>query len=209
MGLASKADGELAVTQAYPLAWPEGFRRSNEALSSRFKTSLNGAINNVLTEIRLFGRDTGKPTSGIVISSNVTLTDQKPRDTGIAVYFKWEGTDSCIAVDRYRKVEDNINAIAKVIEAERIKMRHGGLNVVRASMRGYASLPPPAPGAVQLKQLWWRVLDVEPKCTLETAKNRYLTLVKIHHPDKGGNPAEFNKIVDAWKEAQEVLKAHG
>lgn len=193
------------MTTAYPLAWPQGFPRTTSRAGSKLKTSLPGAINNIQTEMRLFGRDSGKPVQGIVISSNVTLMDSRPKDPGIACYFVWDSIQCCIAVDRYQKVEENLQAIAKIIEAERTKLRHGGLNIVRAAFRGFASLPPPTDVAGQLAKPWSDVLGVPAGADLATARTAYTRLVKKEHPDMGGDAAKFNQIVEAWRQAQEEL----
>lgn len=57
----------------YPLHWPEGIPRTTNRQVSQFKTTLSAAMANVQSSIRLFGRDTGKQISNIIVSSNVTL----------------------------------------------------------------------------------------------------------------------------------------
>lgn len=196
------------MTTAYPLAWPQGFPRIKGRIKSQLRSTLPGAIANLQTEMRLFGKDSGKPVEAVLVSSNVTLMDSRPNDPGVACYFIWEGVQCCIAVDRYLKVEENLQAIARIIEAERTKLRHGGLNVVRAAFRGYASLPPPINAAGQLPSPWWAVLGVKESATLAEARAAYLKAVKTEHPDAapgGGNPARFNLVVEAWKQAQEAL----
>ena len=188
------------MTTAYPLHWPAGMPRTKSKLPSRFQTTLHRALENVKNELRLFGKDSGKPISGLVLSANVTLADQRPVDTGIAAYFKWDGLDCCIAVDRYPKVEDNVQAIAKVIEAERAKLRHGGLNIVRAAFRGYAALPPPSDG-----EPWWDVLGVPQDCRLDVAREAHRTLAIKHHPDAGGDVDRMAQVNRAWDEAQQAL----
>jgi hypothetical protein len=195
------------VTTAYPLAWPQGFTRNKTTTNAKTRTSVAGAVANVMAELRRFGNDTSKAVTEIVISSNVTLTDGRPRDPGVACYFMWDGIQACIAVDRYNKPEENLQAIALIIDAERTKLRHGGLNIVRASFRGYASLPPPIDSKGQLPKPWWDVLGVKERATLAEARVAYLRLVKEHHPDTGGgDPARFNLVVNAWTAAQEALK---
>lgn len=148
------------MTQAYPLHWPEGWPRTERPGSSRFDTSISKALKNVQDGLRLFAQDSGRKVEDVVISSNVTLGEQKPGDSGVAVYFSWDGISTCIAVDRYQKVEDNLQAIYHCIEAERTKLRHGGLNLVRAAFRGYAALPPP--GSANRRK-WFEVLGVRPR----------------------------------------------
>jgi hypothetical protein len=195
------------MTTAYPLHWPAGMPRTKTATSSKFKTSLPGALGNLQGELRRFGNDTGRQVKDVVLSSNVTLTSQRPQDPGIACYFTWDGIECCIAVDRYAKVEDNVQAIALIIEAERTKMRHGGLNIVRAGFRGYAALPPPKDPSGQLAAPWRQVLFGDPDIRVTRAEvdDRYKQLVKLKHPDRGGNASEFNAIVEATRQAREEL----
>lgn len=195
------------MTTAYPLAWPQGLPRNKLRVASRFKVTTFQAVNNVMDELRRFGNDTGHRADQIVISSNVTLTSQKPNDPGIAAYFMWDGVQCCIAVDRYPTPMENLQAVALIIEAERAKMRHGGLNIVRASFRGFASLPPPDEKSGEIAPPWRAVLGVTAAATLADAKAAYFRLVKTAHPDVGGDAAKFNLAVDAWRQAQEDLKA--
>jgi len=194
------------MTQAYPLHWPLGYPRTKNPGNSRFKTSLAGSVNNVMDELRRFGADTGKRVENIVISANVSLADQRPKDAGVAVYFRWDNIDCCIPVDRYHWPEENLQAISLIIEADRTKMRHGGLNIVRASFRGYAALPPPKGPDGQLAAPWRHVLfGPDADGNLIDAENAYRRLVKEHHPDRGGDPAKFNQITDAIRLAREEL----
>lgn len=192
------------MSTAFPLAWPLGFPRTKERSNSRFKTSLAGAINNVKAEMRRFGNDSGVEVKNVIVSSNVTLMEQHPADPGIACYFMWDGIQCCIAVDKYQRVEENLQAVALVIDAERTKLRHGGLNIVRAAFRGYASLPPPIDANAAIEPPWWQVLGLTDGATIEQARAAYLAKVKTSHPDRGGNAAEFNRVVNAWKQAQEA-----
>lgn len=195
------------MTTAYPLAWPQGFPRTKARLKSQMKTSLAGAVNNVTDELRRFGKDSGVQAQSVVVSSNVTLMDSRPADPGVACYFVWDGVQCCIAVDRYLKVEENLQAIALILEAERTKLRHGGLNIVRAAFRGYASLPPPDAATGALARPWREVLGVAAGADLTVAKSAYYRLVKTSHPDAGGDAVKFGAIVEAWRQAQEELAA--
>lgn len=181
------------MTQAYPLHWPEGWPRTKAPGPSQFRTTISGALGNVQDSVRKFGADSGQDVKNVVISSNVTLGVMRPADPGVAVYFTWDGISTCIAVDRYKKVEDNLQAIHRVIEAERTKLRHGGLNIVRAAFRGYAALPPP--GAAKP----WRQILGDCK-TIDEAKASHTGLAKVHHPDVGGSAAvmaDINAALDA------------
>lgn len=182
-----------------------GYPRTKLREKSRFKTSITGAVNNVQDELRRFGVDTGRKVEHVTISSNFSLSDSRPSDAGVAVYFRWDNIDACIAVDKYLHIEENLQAIAKVIEADRAKMRHGGLNIVRASFRGYAALPPPRDASGQLAAPWWQTLGLPQDATLAQVDAIFRVKVKECHPDKGGDPAQFNLIIQAVQQAREAL----
>lgn len=195
------------MTTAYPLAWPQGLGRSKNKVRSQFRTGLTGALQNVEDQLRRFGVDTEKLVADVTISSNCSLGSMRPADPGVAVYFRWDGIDCCIAVDRYPAPEDNLQAISLIIEAERTKLRHGGLNIVRQAMRGYAALPPPKGPDGQLAPPWWHVLGFEKQedVTLPVAESEYRKLVKAAHPDAGGDPVKFNQITEAIRQARQEL----
>lgn len=128
----------------YPLAWPETLPRSTWKAKSQFRTQLTGAMKNVHDSLRLFGSESGKAVSDIVLSSNAVLGDMSPADAGVAVWFVWEGERRCIAVDGYPTVQENLQAIHHVLEARRTEMRHAGIVMVRAAFKGFtAALPAP------------------------------------------------------------------
>ena len=194
------------MTQAYPLHWPLGFPRTASPRQSLFKTSLASAAANVTDALRSFAKDSGKDIVNLIISSNTTLMSESPKDGGVAVYFRWDNMDCCIAVDRYRWPRENLQAIMHIVEAERTKLRHGGLNIVRASFRGFTALPPPVGPDGQLPKPWWSQLGFNDTPTLVEAETRYRELVKSEHPDRGGNAGKFNAIADAIRQAREELK---
>jgi hypothetical protein len=186
---------------AYPLAWPDAWPRNPKRGGSSFKTSLAGALENVRKSIAAFARDSGKQVTEVLISSNVTLGEQRPADPGVAIYFSWDEISTCIAVDRYEKVEDNLQAIHHVLEAERTKLRHGGLNIVRAAFRGYAALPPPQTAT---RQPWHMILGVAPTASAEVIEGAYKRLRSASHPDHGGSPEAFNEVQRAYEQARQA-----
>ena len=127
----------------YPLQWPSTLPRTSKKASSQFRSKLSAAMNNVQDSLRRFATDSGQNVGDVVISSNVTLGVNNPQDTGVAVWFVWDDMQVCIAVDRYPKVEDNLQAIHHVIEARRTEVRHGGLHIARATFKGFQALPSP------------------------------------------------------------------
>ncbi|MFC5509315.1 J domain-containing protein [Bosea massiliensis] len=167
------------MTSAYPLSWPPGFPRAKSREDGRFKTSLPAALKNVEGSLKLFGSDSRKPVSDIVLSSNVALGVARPSDPGVAAWFTWDGEQICIPVDRYATVEANLQAIHHVIEARRVELRHGTLALVRATMQGFKALPAP-PG-----ESWREVFGFQPDTpiTREHVEARYKRLASVNHPD--------------------------
>lgn len=190
------------MSQAYPLHWPHGWGRTANPSTSRFDTSLSKAMDNVEKALRNFSSDSGKKVESFIVSSNFSLGDRNPKDSGVAVYFTWDGLQTCIAVDRYKKIEDNLQAIFHCIEAERTKLRHGGLNIVRAAFRGYAALPPPSGQSGSEKRHWSSVLNVAPGSSLEEIKEAYRKSALKAHPDNGGSNEKMAEVNAAYAEAK-------
>lgn len=186
----------MTMAVAYPLQWPSNLKRSSTREPSRFKTTLAAALANVNGSLRRFGADSGKAVEKIVISSNYSLGDENPDDGGVAVYFVWDGLSVCIAVDRYRRIEWNLQAVHHIIEARRTELRHGTLQLVRAAFTGLAALPPPAPG-----RNWWEVLDVPQKATIEQINSAFKRLAHAFHPDRGGSDKSMSELNRARDEA--------
>lgn len=189
---------------AYPLTWPATMPRTRTPVKSQFRTSLNGALGNVRDSLFSFSRDSGKKIDGLVISSNVTLGEQKPGDPGVAVWFTWDGLSVCIAVDRYPKVEDNLQAIHHVIEARRTELRHGGLHIVRATFTGFAALPSPPSNRSWASVLGFSTFDGLTPAIVEA---RFKKLAKECHPDAGGSTEAMAELNSAKAEALKELGA--
>lgn len=186
---------------AYPLAWPPNFPRTPEHRreKGRFQTTLAGALRNVQDSLRKFASDSGKAAAHVVMSSNYTLGVENPRDPGVAVYFLWDGLQVCIPVDRYVKIEANLQAIHLIIEARRTELRHGTLALVRATFTGFAALPPPTG-----ERSWRKVLGAQ---TLEEAERNWRDKARTAHPDNGGSHEAMTALNVAIAEARKEFGA--
>ena len=179
----------MSNVQAYPLQWPPGFPRTKFRENSRFRSGYDAALGNVQKSLRAFAADSGKKLEHAIMSSNVTLTDVKPSDPGVAVWFVWDGIQICIPVDRYMTVPENLQAIHHIIEARRVELRHGTLALVRATFEGFKALPAPA------GKHWTDVLAINRDATREDIEAAFRRLSKERHPDAGGSTeamAELN-----------------
>jgi len=180
------------MTTAYPLSWPDTLPRAKHREKGAFKTTLAGALKNVEDSLGLFGKDSGKPVSAIVLSSNVTLGQNAPEDPGVAAWFVWEAQQICIPVDRYSTPAANLQAIHHVLEARRVELRHGTLALVRASFQGFKALPAP-PGSH-----WSEVLGLPRTATKEQIEAAFREKSKTAHPDRaGGSQEAMARLTDA------------
>jgi hypothetical protein len=193
------------MTTAYPISWPRGVPRTEPGrhANSQFKTALSAALKNVENSLRRFGDATGKRVSDIVISSNFALGQQSPADPGVAVWFVWDGAERCIAVDRYPKLEHNLQAIHHVLEARVVEARHGGLRIVQQTFTGFIALPAPTEFG---GKTCWQVLGVQPQAPRETIEAAYRELAKKLHPDKGKDQADMATLNVARDQALEAIR---
>ena len=184
---------------AFPLLWPIGWPRCQTPKPSPFFTDLVAARNGVYRELRLL------KAQDVVISSNAVLTldgriaARQPRipDTGVAVYFTLDGEQRCIPCDKWWSIEDNLRAVEKTINALRGIERWGASEMVSAAFQGFQALPASTDGAS-----WWRVLEVAPDASEVEIEQAYRRLVKVHHPDRGGDDERFHQLQTAYGQAK-------
>lgn len=186
----------MTKPREYPLSWPPGIKRHTRFQPAKFTSTLAAARENVFGSLRRFGTDSSISVKDVIISSNVAgISGRKPDDPGVAVWFMWDGEYRCIAVDRYSKVEWNLQAIHHVIEAERTKLRHGGLHIIRSTFRAYMALE------AEGNKSWRSVLGIKSeKPTEAMISERWKALAVKHHPDKGGKP-EMMAAINAARDA--------
>lgn len=189
------------MTTAFPLSWPDAMPRAKRRERSQFRTELPGALKNVETSLRLFGTESGQTLKDVTISSNVSLGVNNPPDPGVAVWFTWDGEMRCIAVDRYEKVQENLQAIHHVLEARRTELRHGTLALVRATFQGFKALPPPA-GA----RHWTEVLALPRNASRSDVEGAYRAAAAKAHPDAAtGSREAFDEVQRAKRLAIQDL----
>ena len=184
---------------AWPLAWPEGWKRTTYRTAAPFfkkrgdrreNISISEAVGDVEAELRLLkaGRD-------YVISTNVkptlrgaytSITHDKG-DPGAAVYFTLRDQGRCLACDRFTRVPDNLVAIAKHIEAMRMSERYG-IGTLDQAFAGYA------PRLQSSTLEWWLVLGVPPFASRDQIEAAYRAKARVAHPDAGGSEQEMARL---------------
>jgi len=194
----------MSTISPYPLQWPEGRDRipANKRLRSPFRTSFQRAVENVQRSLRGFQRDAGVKIEHVVLSSNVDLMNDNPADPGAAVWFMMDGQWVAFAVDRFRDVASNVQAIHHIIEARRTELRYGGLEIVRQTFRSFIALPSPAG---EKKRTWREILGVGQFPTANEIERLYREKAKTAHPDAGGSDAAMAELNWARKEAMKEM----
>jgi hypothetical protein len=192
--------------EAYPLCWPDGWKRTHPSHRDwlRGRLESTGKVRDrVIDEVRLMGG------TGLIISSNVPVRRdglmysnvKEPDDPGVAVYFTYQKKPMCFACDRYTNVSDNVRAIALTINAIRGLARWGASDMMERAFRGFTALPEKATAP------WREVLgfDAFEDVTPDDLDAKFRDLVKIHHPDQGGDAEAFRRVVEARHQAKQEL----
>jgi len=207
-----------APLDAFPLSWPQGWRRAPLRTRARFNAKNRDAANSsycykrgltieegtkrVLQELNRMGFS-----RSVVISSNLQLRNdglprsgqRAPDDPGVAVYWGTGREARCIAVDQYDKVADNLAAIAATLEAMRAIERHGGAAILERAFTGFTALPAP--------EHWFQILEVPATATRAEIEAAHRRLAMKHHPDRGGTAEQMAKINIARDDGLAQVKA--
>jgi hypothetical protein len=199
------------TTEAYPLQWPPGRARTGQwsREHAKFDVSFARARDNIVREVQLLAGGRWGPDAQLVISTNVALrrdglplaNQRQPDDPGVAAYFLYKKRSMSFACDRWQKVEHNMQAIAKTIEALRGIARWGTGDMLEAAFTGFTALP--APGT---SRDWWEVLGVLRSASVDDCRAAFRRLASEHHPDRGGNQARMAEVNAAWAKAQELAR---
>lgn len=182
------------AVDAYPLQWPAGWSRAKRRERGAFKTSFAKARDELMAEISRMGGRLPVLSSNMALRKDGLPYAQQTRidDPGIAVYFTYKGSQMCFACDRYTTVEANAQAIRKTIEALRGIERWGASDMMERAFTGFAALEAPRTG-------WRDVLDAN------DPQGSYRRLRSLHHPDRGGNSEDFQRVELAWENYQQEI----
>jgi hypothetical protein len=187
---------------AFPLYWPTEHPRATRRREARFLLDFSTARTKLLHELDLLRA------RAVVLSSNVPVRrdglpgapDREPVDPGVAVYFTRKEHSYVIACDQFSRVRWNLRAIGATIEALRSIERNGTTSMLEQAFSGFAQLPPPPK---DWREIFGLPLNYTPD--KDALQALYLTLVKKHHPDLGGDSARMAEINAAYADALRAL----
>lgn len=201
----------------YPLCWPERWPRTKpqDRQHSRFTRPVSYAArwHSMDESFRLLSAEMGRlGARHWLLSSNVPRNQNgaprsnagKATDPGAALYFTLNGRKCSLACDKWLRVECNVWAIAKHIEALRSQERWG-VGSVEQAFRGYVALP----GIGETNgSSWWDTLGVPVNASADQVRDAYRLLAKKHHPDGGGDPDLFRRIAQAYEHFKQLVPAN-
>lgn len=140
------------------------------------------------SEVNLMG---GK---SLVLSSNVTLGSENPKDPGVVAYFELRGQNIAIPCDRWDKVSTNVKAIALTIEAMRGMERWGAKDMITAMFKGFMALPERTGPSI------WDILGIAAGSNEQQIMDAWRRKAQLLHPDKGGS----HEAMTALNEAKDI-----
>lgn len=176
--------------QRYPLQWPLGWtrtppskRRTGHFKDHRSWIGIPAAVTRLQRELDRLGA------ADLTLSSNlrprldggVVANQGEPVDPGAAVYFRFKGRATVFACDTYRRLANNIAAIAAHVDALRRIDRYG-VGSIEQALAGYRALP--ADTAAD-----WRAVFGFPahvNVTEDQLQTKYRERAYVAHPDRGG-----------------------
>lgn len=204
------------MTQAYPLAWPDGWSRTpyHKREDGKYRFARNGvggmagrsfwtfaaARDELVAELKRLGA------RNVVLSSNFRTDrngvpvegNRRPGDQGIAVYFTLDGEPRVMARDTWQRAEENMRALSLAIEAMRALERHGGDTMMRRAFQGFVALPAPRSP--------FEILGVSPAASIDEIERAFRAAARKAHPDAGGSTARMAELNAA---RDQVLRERG
>jgi hypothetical protein len=191
------------VTTAFPLQWPAGVLRTRNPQRSAFgEVTIHRAAKELTWEIeRMRGRLPVISTNLELRGDGLPYARQRPiTDNGVAVYFTRNGRQMVFACDRWDRIEHNMRAITKTIEAMRGIERWGSSDLMERAFSGFEALPAPDP--------WWMILGLSgPTRSEREIKEAYRRASNSAHPDRPGGSHDRMSAVNAARD--EGLKQIG
>ncbi len=174
---------------------------------SRDRLTVHQAIRRLAPEISRFDGTDMRVSSDIATrkSDGMPISSaREPEDPGVAVYFRLNGKPKVLACDRFKRLADNIAAVAAHIDKIRAIDRYGVLELDEV-MPDYKALPAtvtPAPS-------WQSVLGVGRGASLEQVTAAYKAKIRAVHPDRNDAPnaeEQFALVRGAYKQAKAELE---
>jgi len=142
----------------------------------------------------------------VALSADDIRLDGRPRANsrtahpGVILSFESRFGPLSYPCDTFDNWEDNLRAIALALDALRTVKRYG-VGQSGEQYRGWSALPPGRPVEPKIdKASAIKLLQKYAQATIgnvEEAKAAYRNALKETHPDRGGDPEQFKRVVEA------------
>lgn len=194
---------------AWPLSWPNGWKRTARHERARFGAhTIYKAIQELYHQVALLGVPRGR----VVLSTNLKLRldgipysgQRAPEDPGAAVYFELRKAPRVLACDRWDRVEHNLWALAKHVDAMRA-MERWGVGSLEQAFAGFVGLPEHAG-----RRAWWQTLGLTGPSghSPDDVQRAYRERARSAHPDRaGGSHDAMSELNEARAEALRAVGA--
>lgn len=191
------------MTGQFPLNWPNGEERTKYPVRSNFSKKTFGRVRNeLIKEIQRIGAESA------IMSCNLELrqdglpysTRRQPDDSGVALYFNFEGEPKAICCDKWKTVEENIWSIINTIKAIRAIERWGTSNIKNKILSGLKQLPE----AGAPREIFYRATGTHPKSTVDEVTTAWRNWIKDNHPDKGGDTDLYLEMNESYLKCRDL-----
>lgn len=184
--------------------WPPQFDRRPAAerrRTSKFSVTFHEAVADIDSELGRIGADDWRLSTAAPHrkSDGLPYADSKPDDPAVVVRWSVDGAQYAVACDYYTHWRDNARAIGLYL-AEKRKMADRPVTTGQSEF-ATARLPSGNEDAIVADSGDARqpheVLGVDPDAPEAVVRGAARQLKKKHHPDQGGDVAEYKAVVRA------------
>lgn len=109
---------------------------------------------------------------------------------------KWE-----YSLDNLRAIGLSIDYLYRAVEIYGIESQEEFNILFNSTFVGIEATPDDDVFKLGVDSEWWQILGVSREATKEDIKNGFKAMARVHHPDAGGNPEQFQKVRKAYEEA--------
>ena len=204
--------GGMTMAQAFPLQWPDGWKRTplSRRVHARYKLTGDVCQRRLIHSLELLGANR----NSIVLSTNIPIRQdgfpyaqyRTPEDSGVAVYWVTKAYgERVMACDRWLAVHENIHAIGLAVEGLRAIERAGASQILERAFTAFGALPPSSSAPVM--RPWWEVFEFPQELIRALSPAvidaRYREIAAKVHPDRTGSEVAMLELNFAREQAKQ------
>ncbi len=128
----------------------------------------------------------------------------------VEVVFDRDGKRYTKKCSRWENSSDNLRAIGlsidylyRAVEIYGIESAEEFNNLFNSTFVGIEATPDDSVLLLGYNNDWYAILGIKKDSNKQEIVNAYRAMAKVHHPDAGGDPEQFQKVRKAYEEAIE------